>query len=160
MISKIEKSGLNLQYLQCKIKGTKINWNKKLVDNEQKTPWKANIEHRFKGKIVIADYHDFKDKFYTEMWHTWSEIHYKDPNSIDEICNQRICNNSNIKVDCRPIIKSEWTNNDMIFIKDIVTEKGTILSENNINRKYNIQLKNLEYNSLLVQLDKHISECI
>jgi hypothetical protein len=157
MISRIEEGGLNLQDLDCKIKATKINWIRKLADHEHKAPWKTNIEQHFKTNIedivkhnlVMADYPGFKDKFYTEMWHTWSEINFREPNGIEQICRQRICNNSNIKVDCRPINNPEWTNNDMTFIKDIISEKGTILTETNINRKYNIRLKNLQYNSLI-----------
>ena len=65
----------------------------------------------------------FKDNFYTDMWQTWSEITYKELCSIDEICNQCICNNSRIRIDCRPIVKKEWTNKNLFFIKDILTDK-------------------------------------
>ena len=82
------------------------------------------------------------------MCETWAEIHHKHLASIAEICNQRICNNSLIRVDFRPIFKKEWNDNDLIHIQDILTDKGTFLSERNINTKYNIQLKTLEYNSL------------
>ena len=96
-----------------------------------------------KYNLTMADYPDFKDKFYTEMWHTWSKIHRNEPNNIQEVCNQRICNNSNIRVNCRPVSKREWTSNNLTFIKDITNENGTILTENNINRKFNIRLKQL-----------------
>ena len=84
MINKIEDGGLNLQDLQCKIKSTKINWIKKLGDKDYKAPWKTNIEQCFKENmdgivkynLATVDYPDFKSKFYIEMWHTWSEIHY------------------------------------------------------------------------------------
>jgi hypothetical protein len=83
------------------------------------------------------------------MWHTWSEISNQNPNNLEEICNQRICNNAIIRIGCRPIFKKEWTENHMRFVKDLLTDKGTFLTENNINTRFNIRLRNLEYNSLI-----------
>jgi hypothetical protein len=48
--------------------------------------------------MAVGDYPEFKDKFYTEMWHTWAQVSYKDPTNIVEVCNQRIANNSSIRV--------------------------------------------------------------
>ena len=46
--------------------------------------------------MAVGDYPEFMDKFYTEMWQIWAQVSYKEPISIVEICNQRICNNSSI----------------------------------------------------------------
>jgi hypothetical protein len=156
MINSIDEGGLNLHDLETKLKSIKLGWIKKLYDDELKAPWKANIEQHFnvsikeiiKSNMIYTDYPKFQDKFYNDMWHTWSEIHYKHPESINEICNQRICNNSLIRVGCRPISKKEWNDNDLVFIKDIMTDKGTFLSERNINNKFNLRIQTLEYNSL------------
>ena len=37
----------------------------------------------------------------------------------------------------------------MTFIKDIMTDKGKLLTQKNINTKYNLNIKTLEYNSLI-----------
>jgi hypothetical protein len=156
MINNIDEGGLNLHDLETKLKSIKLGWIKKLYVEEVRAPWKANLEQHFnvpiqhliKSNMKSTDYPIFRDNFYNDMWHTWSEIHYKQPENINEICNQRICNNSLIRVDGRPIFKNEWTEKDLIFIKDIMSVKGTFLSETNINNKFNLRIQTLEYNSL------------
>jgi hypothetical protein len=88
----------------------KINWIQKLYNVEFKAQWKSNIEHYFKedikeiikSNLAASDYPEFRDKFYTDMWQTWSEISNKEPNNIDEICNQRICNNPYLELIAGP----------------------------------------------------------
>jgi hypothetical protein len=148
LINKIEDSGLNVQNLECKLKSIKSNWITKLYNKEYKAPWKLNIEQYFKEDIeeivkfnlASNDYSEFKDKFYIDMWQAWSELSHKELCSIEEICNQCICNNSRIRIDCKPIVKRERSDKSIIFIKDILTNRGTFLSENNVNTKYNIRL--------------------
>jgi hypothetical protein len=162
MIGKIEDGGLNLQDLESKIRATKINWIKKLADENYKAPWKANVEQYFKDSIqevvkhncTKEDYPVFTDKFYTEMWHIWAELHHQEPSNLQQVCNQRLCNNSYVRVNCRPMQRREWTTNNLIFVKDIITDKGTFLTETNINRKFNIRLKQLDYNSLITAIPK------
>ena len=42
--------------------------------------------------------------------------------------------------------KNIWIDNNLTQIKDIMTNIGTLLTEEEINTHYNIQLQNLEYN--------------
>jgi hypothetical protein len=157
MIKQVEDGGLNLHDLECKIKSMKINWIKKLYDPKVRAPWKTKVESHFKvdikeiinANLSAGDYPTFGDKFYTEMWQTWTEISNQNPTGIEQICNQRICNNAAIKIGCRPVDKKEWTEKHLIFIKDLFNDKGNFLTERNINTRFNILLKNLEYNSLI-----------
>jgi hypothetical protein len=156
MINSIAEGGLNLHDLESKLKSIKLGWIKKLYDKDLKAPWKANIEQHFNSPIIeiiksnmkFDDFPKFNDKFYNDMWQTWSELHYKQPENISEVCNQRICNNSSIRVNCKPIFKKEWNDKHLKFIRDIITDNGTFLSEKNINSKYNLNIQTLEYNSL------------
>ena len=63
----------------------------------------TNIEPIVKSNIAAKHIPELLEFFYIEMWKTWSEINYKEPTNIEDICRQRICNNSLITVDSRPV---------------------------------------------------------
>jgi deoxyhypusine synthase len=73
---------------------------------------------------------------------------------VDEICRQCICNNSLITIAGRPVVNNHWTDKMFIKMKDLTTDDGTLLTEENINRMYNVQFKPLEYNSLISAIPK------
>jgi hypothetical protein len=111
--------------------------------------FKDEIREIIKSNLTGNDYPDFRDKFFNDMWSTWFDLYNHNPNNLEEICIQRICNNSLIRIGCRPILKTQWTEKHLIFVKDLLTDKGTFLTENNLNTRFNIRLRNLEYNSLI-----------
>jgi hypothetical protein len=51
MINNIDEGALNLQDLECKINAIKLNWIKKLYDNDLEASWKSYIEQHFNEDI-------------------------------------------------------------------------------------------------------------
>jgi hypothetical protein len=152
MISSVSEGGLNLHDIECKLKSIKLSWIKKIYDDDFKAPWKDNLDHHFKGNIKDIIRSNMKNtdlpNFYNDMWLMWSEIHCTDPKNITEIGKQRICNNSLIRIECRPIFKKDWLENGLIHIKDILADKGQFLTERNLNTRFNLHITTMEYNGL------------
>ena len=67
---------------------------------------------------------------------------------MEDICRQRLCNNSLVTAAGRPVVNNTWIGKNFIKMKDIITEERTLLTEENINTKYDVRFKPLEYNSL------------
>jgi hypothetical protein len=96
MINSIESGGLKLQDLGCKIESLKLKWLKLLINTDYEAPWKTYLNTKFKyfgiNEILYYnmdknDYPILSDKFYAEMFKTWSKIHYNKPTNVEDICN-------------------------------------------------------------------------
>jgi hypothetical protein len=157
MINSVEKGGLGLQDITCKNKSLKIMWIKKLLDDEYISPWKAYLNTQFKGKIaevILYNYTDnmypkLADEFYNEMFNLWANIHYKIPRGNEQICRQALWNNANLKTDGRCFNYNTWKGKKINYIQDIVRQDGHIITQNELEKKYSIICRPLEYQRLV-----------
>ena len=148
---RIEDGGLNVQDLETKIEAIKLNWIKKLYDTNYYAPWKSHISKLFKMDIhtIMKSNLSKIHLLELEMWKTWVEINYKEPEKVEDVLRQCLCNNSIVTIAGRPVVNNSWTKQKFSKMKDIMTEEGKILTEESINRKYNVRFKPPEYNSLV-----------
>jgi exonuclease III len=160
MINKIEEGGLKLQDLECKIKSLKFKWIKNIIDVEYKSPWKSYLNSKFVMDVEAMPYYQmnpnnfpvFNDDFYNDMFNTWSNIHFKEPEDNEAICKQIIWYNDYIKVEGKGICYKSWREHNIEFIQDIINNKGEILSQKELEAKYNLNCKYLEYLSILTAI--------
>jgi hypothetical protein len=116
LINTLEQGGLRLQDLETKLKAVKIKWFKNMIDEEVLTPWKAYINTYFQEDVRFIlsynsssnEYPDFKDKFYTELFKLWAELHCHEPNTAEEITRQQICHNTFIRIEGKPLLWKKW----------------------------------------------------
>ena len=121
------------------------------------SPWKAFLNTKFKDGIRKAVQYNhtynmtpnFKDPFYNEMFIVWMDINFIVPNDNDEICRQPLWNNSNLQSDGECFNYNRWKRNNINFVQDIVTTNGNIMSKSDLENKYGITCRLLEYERLL-----------
>ena len=90
----------------------------------------------------------FVDKFYTELFCTWSDIHFNEPANNEEVCRQIIGQNSFIQVGGKEIHYQKWQEKNIEFIQDLIDRNGDILSQKNLEEKFDFTCNFLEYQIL------------
>ena len=89
-----------------------------------------------------------KDEFYNELFALWANIHYTLPKDNEEICRQELWNNANLQTDGCCFHYKDWKNNKINFIQDILGNDGCVVKKKNLENKYNITCKQLNYEIL------------
>ena len=98
---------------------------------------------------------NFKDEFYNELFVLWEQIYYTMPTDKGQIGWQRLWNNANIKSDGRCIYYKVWESKNIRFIRDIIGNNGSSLSTKDLENKYTLTCKQLEYEILIHAIPKH-----
>jgi hypothetical protein len=157
LIAPLAAGGLNLQDLQTKIEANKVTWIKKLLESKIKSPWKAYLQLKCNDPLELIplahkekyNYKNLKEKFYCDMLNTWAKINYRDPTNVQEILQQHIWSNDLIKIDNKPVRYTTWQKAGITYIMDLLNNNGQIASINFLIKKYAINIKQHDYNSLL-----------
>jgi hypothetical protein len=156
LINTIEEGGLKLQDIESKLKAIKLKWIKSINDENFKAPWKSYLSSKIHENInqlprynySKQDYPTLKHQFYNELFAFWAMIHTSTPKNADEICIQTLWHNTHIRVDGRTLNYKSWQTANINYVQDIIDHKGNILDKKQLNQKYNIACKYLEYESL------------
>ena len=162
MINSQENGGFSLQDITCKLKSLKLKWISKIMDNKHNSPWKSYLNSKFKTDINDVPYHNlnsngypvFRDQFYNELFSLWSQIHYCNPKNNEDICRQCIWHNSNIQKDHKCIFYKDWKDKGIEYIQDLLSKEGSILTKSEIESKYHMKCKRLDYESLAHAIPK------
>jgi hypothetical protein len=70
------------------------------------------------------------------------------PSDNEQICWQSLWNNANIKSDGQGIYYKSWERINIRFVQDITGNNGSLLSKKDLEQKYTITCKQLEYEIL------------
>jgi hypothetical protein len=162
MVNSTENGGLGLQDLECKMKSLKLKWIKKILDKEHHSPWKSYLNTKFRADISEIPYHNlrvncyprFKDQFYNELFATWAQIHFCEPKNNEEIVRQSLWHNSHIMRENKCILFKEWEEKNIKYIQDLLRNDGNLLTKKEIENKYDLICKQLDYESLLHAIPK------
>jgi hypothetical protein len=158
LINNIEEGGLKLQDLPTKIKAMKIKWMKKLSNIDIMKPWKAYLAlcTQYKPEYIPCfnmrenDMPHTIDKFYSEMFKTWSQIHFYSPTSFEGITEKLVWNNSCcIKVDYKCVHYKDWQNKGINFFIDLLDEQGNMMTKEALGNKYSLTFKPMQFESLV-----------
>jgi hypothetical protein len=162
MINSIENGGLCLQDIGSKLKSLKLKWITKILDTTYNSPWKSHLNTKFKPNIDEVPFHNltennypsFNDKFYSEIFNMWAQIHYYIPKNNEEICRQELWYNNNISKENNYIVYKEWANKNVNFIQDLLNKEGRFISKTELESKYSLICKPPEYESLIHAIPK------
>jgi hypothetical protein len=162
MINDIEQGGLKLQDFESKLYSLKLKWIKAMCDNDSKGTWKEFINSHSKQDISqlmthnksYSEYNTLGDSFYDDIMKIWAEIHFFNPTRSEDVINQRICNNSLIKIEHSVITEKKWPFANIKIIKDIVNDNGVIASNDFLMNKYNVNIPVMTYNSVISAIPK------
>ena len=164
LINKLENGGLKLQDIESKLSAIKLKWVKKITDPDYQAPWKSYIASFFKGDSQYIPHYNLdkgdlpkkaiKDKFYKELLHMWTSIHFTKPTDTKDTCCEIIWYNSNIKIDKKTISISNWRRAGILQIHNLLNEQGKFADRIYLMNKYNFVVNFLEYQSVLHAIPK------
>ena len=163
VINNIDQGGLKMPLFSGMIQSIKCAWIKRILSNDftrrgllnRLFEYKdLNIDDLIKSKLDIK-YVKFHSKFLKQVMECWYNFYSKEPLSSHETANMSLWNNKYILVDEKPIQYNSWKSAGILSINDILKINGNIMSKIELEQKYNIAIKQMDYNSLVHSLPKH-----
>jgi hypothetical protein len=156
LINTVEEGGLKLQDLECKLKAVKIKWIKNIGDPDTISPWKSYMSQSANLDISLLpafnlngnDYPTFKDQFHNDLLNAWAAIHFFTPVNAKQVGIQPLWHNSLIKIANKPAWYPNWQISGINYIQDMLNDKGSILTKEQLEIKYGLTCKGLQYNSI------------
>jgi hypothetical protein len=158
LIADYESGGLKMLDIQCFVKAQKAMWVKRLVTKDQAS-WKAlpNLflhglleNNTFKCNMeCLTKPRDFPE-FYWEVLKYWFEIKslVTKQDNVPDIRRECLWLNKNIKVNAKEVRWYSWQEKGINIIHDLLTKKGTFLTSQEIENKFNVKCNILKYNAL------------
>jgi hypothetical protein len=168
LISTISDGGLKLQDIDSKVKALKLRWIKEILDEDKYPPWKAYLNTKFKFDIHKLPYYNMEksdcgktgQSFYDNLIRIWAEIHYYEPTNSEEACQQLLWHNSAVKINNKTINNTLMEQNGIVFVQDLIDNKGKIGNKDYIQKKYKIQIDTMFFNSLRSAIPKRWKKLI
>jgi exonuclease III len=166
LIGDYNSGGYKMVDLTSYIQSIKIRWMERLIN----TPgvWKKWVEKKCKVNLAYLarsniKYKDLPFKFkkgsmWDEMWQEWCKENYKKAENIEEIMNQSLWFNSDLRINKDAVNWKKWEGQGIRWMADILEENNLnelrILKKWELEDRYGIEIGQLEYNSLLTTIPK------
>jgi hypothetical protein len=162
MINSINNGGLALQDIESKLKSMKLKWIIKIMEANYNCPWKSYLNTKFKANINEVPLHNltenayprFNDQFYNDLFKMWANLHFYSPPNNEDICRQHLWHNSNIMKENKIIMYKEWANKNINFVQVLLNKEGKFIPKKELEQKYELRCKYLEYESLIHAMPK------
>ena len=160
LIGPIVNGGAKMIDVQAQNKSMKLAWIKRIMNN---CNWIPLIDHflnipikeLLKGNLSDKDALTFIKPniylFWQEIIVYWCQCNYIDVNNTSNIDydNLPLWLNSCIKINNKVLYWKEWINNGITHIKHLFRDTGILYSKNDLELKYNLNIKHMDYNSLI-----------
>lgn len=152
IINDYNEGGLCMCHIPSMIKGLKIAWVKRLINNENNGKWKLFFNYHLKPYNSNLIWHcnlnpadkkilSIKNPFIRDVVHAWCNLVFEtNPNNPQ---NQILWNNSFIRIDKDIVCMHNWYNQGVKYVKDLLNDNGDFLTFNEFCVKYS--LKNCNY---------------
>jgi hypothetical protein len=161
LIGNYDTGGYKMVDLESYIKSIKINWVIRLLKidgiwkEEIKRKCKTEIEYLLRCNLKKKDFpiKSGKNTMWEEIWTKWCEENYREPETIEEILNENIWYNSDIKIGNKVVFWKNWYEQDIKRIGDLVVADNQgnmrIWTFNEIRELGIENLNIMNYNSII-----------
>jgi hypothetical protein len=169
LINDIEEGGLKLQDLSNKIAACQTVWIRRMIDEEYTAAWKSyanslfkeyNIEHIPLYNTNTKEFDKIPDSFYRNLMKKWADIHHFTPYNGEQVCREILWNNSFIKIDNKTVNFKTWKNQGIIFVQHLLNGNGQFSSKHELENKFTINIRQMQYNALLSAIPKEWKKLI
>ena len=92
--------------------------------------------------------------FYKQVLEYWYHFYCKVPKTVKEVANTDLFDSVYVIIDNKPVYYSSWAKVGIKVIGDILNENGYILQKDQLEQKYHITIKQMDYNCLIHSLPK------
>ena len=157
IIKEIRKGGLKMPLFSTFLKALKCTWVKRLVNRsdsrnliiDQLVKYRNYNFHKICLSKLDARHIEIYSPFYQQVLLHWYTLFSREPNTVKQIINTRLWDNSLICIDNKPVHYKSWIENDIKVIGHIMDDKGNILRQHQLEQKYNCNIRCMDYNSLI-----------
>jgi hypothetical protein len=145
LIQDINNGGLKLCHFETKVTSLMLTWIKRLT-SESKSRWKLlpqNFYNCSNLNTYFSSNHNFLSsktipRFYTKIHDSYMKYFKKKPECLDEILDESLWLNENIKMNKEYIYIKEWEQKNIQKIRDLFDDFGNLLLHDQLISKYNI----------------------
>ena len=161
------EGGLDVPHLLSQDKAAKISWLHRIVRRPHDDAVVNLVDYLFKGKLKFIltcnfsknDCNVFENLpcFWIDVIQAWADFNFHNPMDIKQIISQSLWYNSHIKIENTPVFYKYWYEKNINYIYDIIKQDKDsfrFLSLEEINIKYQCNIKILSYNALLDSIPK------
>lgn len=158
----ISKGGLGIPDIKAFVQSLKISWVKKLYQ-ENPPKWTKILLascpavesiNVFGPQYVTSN---ILNKFWKNAFEAYNEFYDKvDIDSSEKILIEPIFLNNKFKIENKPIFFKKWINEEILFVKDLVDNRGCFLPIDKFQEKYNFSVQYLEYYGCVSSIKKYI----
>jgi len=159
LIQNTSAGGLNMPDIKSIIKSIKINFIKRLVDNDTNCNKTASTILKTKD---VTKFLSFKNNtgflhelppYYKQLLDMWYSVHNTKPTLTEDILIENIWYNENILIGNKPVFNKQWSMAGINFIQDLLHNKEFITKEQ-LETKYAIRCDFLFYIGLKAAIPK------
>ena len=154
LVQTLVKGGLKLTDMRAKDIALKSTWVKKSLNTSSNLTWKElasemlpdKLDHIWEYNISFEDIRAstwVKSELWKSIWSAWTRIHFKPMHEIQEIediLNQKIRLNSNVRINGKPVLKQGLEKYGIYRISDLYDrDNGYFLNFMQTKNKYNLE---------------------
>ena len=99
-------------------------------------------------------------KFYRQILDIWYHFYSKKPKSVNDTVNTSIFYNKMFVIDCKPVFYKQWFDAGIQLFGDILDANGHLLSKVNLEQKYNLEIKQMDYNLFIHCVPKEMLDIV
>ena len=163
-----ENGGLGLIHIENKDQALKIQWVFKIQQNKTIRELAYNIMENPCGDLIwniqlkaqdlryISDRHGF----WTDVLSIWCNIIHCTPNSGEQVKEQTIWFNSNIRIDDKPTYWKAWHSQGITQIKDLLSKENRFFTWTELTKEFHFSPPFTQYLGLMQAIPKKWKELI
>ena len=106
--------------------------------------------HKLTITLLDSDIPDF----YTQIFANWYKLYSRPPRNNTEIKQEYLWNNQFILVDRKPVMHKEWKQKGIVSVENMLCEDGSFMTMNELSIKYDLEIKYMDYISLVTAIPK------
>ena len=168
IVKEIKSGGLKMPLFEATVVGVKCTWVKRIISGNFNRHKLAAFFVRYKGQSICnilthkleSRYIQFLSPFYQQVASLWYEIYSKEPCTPLEVRNFQLWENKHITVNHKPVYYKTWSQNYINVIGDLLDKSGNVLSKPQLERRYPLIIKQMDYNCVVHAIPAKWLKCV
>jgi hypothetical protein len=150
------------------LEAQKVIWVKRLQKAEEGS-WMAYPNYllekligkeSFKCNTNITKLREWMPPFYLQLFKAWGKITATPGDDPFKIRREVLWRNKNIQITKKEVYYKQWHNKGILIFHDILDERGNIRSIQELSQRYDLEIKTMEYVSLVFAIPQNWKRCV